>query len=96
MGSPVTSAVRTPDGKGYWVLVANGTLYAYGDAVNEGSPGGQFGGLDPASAVFTTSDGAGYWIVSAAGAVDPYGDAPNDGGMAGTRLNGAIIAASGF
>ena len=96
VGSPVTSAVRTPDGKGYWVLVANGTLYAYGDAVNDGSPGGQFGGLDPASAVFTTSDGAGYWIVSAAGAVDPYGDAPNDGGMAGTRLNGAIIAASGF
>ena len=96
VGSPVTSAVRTPDGKGYWVLVANGTVYGYGDALNYGSPGGQFGGLNPATAVFTTSDGAGYWVVSAVGSVDPYGDAPNDGGMAGTRLNGAIIAASGF
>ena len=96
VGSPVTSAVRTPDGKGYWVLVANGTVYGYGDAANYGSPGGQFGGLNPATAVFTTSDGAGYWVVSAVGSVDPYGDAPDDGGMAGTRLNGAIIAASGF
>jgi hypothetical protein len=96
VGSPVTSAVRTPDGKGYWVLVANGTVYGYGDALNYGSPGGQLGGPNPATAVFTTSDGGGYWVVSAAGAVDPYGDAPNDGGMAGTKLNGAIIAATGF
>ncbi len=96
VGSPVTSAVRTPDGKGYWVLVANGSVYGYGDAPNYGSPGGQLGGVDPATAIFTTSDGAGYWVVSAVGAVDPYGDAPNQGGMAGTRLNGSIIAATGF
>jgi len=96
VGSPVTSAVRTPDGKGYLVLVANGTVYAYGDAAKDGSPGGQFGGVDPATAVFATSDGNGYWVVGAVGAVEPYGDAPNDGGMAGTRLNGAIIAATGF
>jgi hypothetical protein len=95
-GSPVTSAVRTPDGRGYWVLVANGTVYAYGDAVNYGSPGGQLDGLNPATAVFTTSDGGGYWVVSASGGVTPYGDAPNDGGMTGTKLNGAIIAATGF
>jgi hypothetical protein len=96
VGSSVTSAVRTPDGKGYWVLVANGTVYAYGDAADYGSPGGQLGGLNPATAVFATSDGGGYWVVSAAGAVDTYGDAPNDGGMAGTKLNGAIIAGTGF
>ncbi len=96
VGSPVTSAVRTPDGKGYWVLVANGTVYAYGDAANDGGPAGQFGGFDPATAVFATADGSGYWVVVAVGAVDPYGDAPNDGGMGGTRLNGAIIAATGF
>jgi hypothetical protein len=71
-------------------------VYGYGDAANFGSPGGQFGGFNPATAVFATSDGAGYWVVSAVGTVDPYGDAPNDGGMAGTRLNGAIIAATGF
>ena len=57
-GSPVTSAVRTPDGHGYWILTANGTVYNYGDAANDGDAAGQFGGFNPASAIFTTSDGA--------------------------------------
>jgi hypothetical protein len=95
-GSPVTSAVRTPDGGGYWILTANGTVYNYGDAVNYGDAAGALGGLNPATAIFTTSDGAGYWIASANGTVDQYGDAPNDGGMSGTHLNGSIIAATGF
>ncbi len=95
-GSPVTSAVSTPNGGGYWILTANGTVYNYGDAANFGDAAGAFGGVDPATAVFTTSDGGGYWIASANGTVDPYGDAPNDGGMAGTHLNGSIIAATGF
>ena len=95
-GSPVTSAVRTPDGGGYWILTANGTVYDYGDAGDYGDAAGVFGGLNPATAIFATSDGGGYWIASANGTVDQYGDAPNDGGMAGTRLNGSIIAATGY
>jgi hypothetical protein len=95
-GSPVTSAVRTPDGKGYWILSANGTVYNYGDAANDGDAAGAVGGLNPATAIFTTSDGRGYCIASANGTVDHYGDAPNDGDMTGTHLNGPIIAATGF
>ena len=95
-GSPVTSAVRTPDGGGYWILTANGTVYNYGDAASDGDAAGAFGGLNPATAIFTTSDGGGYWIASANGTVDQYGDAPNDGGMAGTHLNGSVVAATGF
>jgi hypothetical protein len=95
-GSPVTSAVRTPNGGGYWILTANGTVYSYGNAGNYGDAAGAFGGLNPATAIFTTSDGGGYWIASANGTVEPYGDAPNDGGMSGTHLNGSIIAATGF
>jgi hypothetical protein len=94
--TPVTSAVRTTDGKGYWILFANGTVDAYGDATNMGSPVGLTGGFNRASAIFATSDGGGYWISSASGAVYNYGDAPNDGSMAGTQLNGAVIAATGF
>jgi hypothetical protein len=93
---PVTSAVRTPDGRGYWVLFANGAISPYGDANYYGDPRGLFGGLNPASAVFATRSGAGYWVASAGGSVDNYGDAPNDGSMAGTRLNGSIIAATGW
>ncbi len=95
-GVPVTSAVRTPDGKGYWILFSNGTVSAYGDAGSFGEPLGQFGGLNPATAIFATSDGGGYWVAGAGGAVDNYGDAPADGSMAGTPLNGAIIAATGW
>jgi hypothetical protein len=86
MGSPVTSAVRTPNGKGYWILTANGTVYNSGDAASDGDAAGAIGGLNPATAIFTTSDGGGYWIASANGTVDQYGDAPNDGGVAGTYL----------
>jgi hypothetical protein len=93
----VTSAVATPDGLGYWILLADGQVFAYGDAPSAGSPpAGNFGGLNAATAIFSTSDGAGYWVSSALGSVYNFGDAPNDGGMAGTHLNGAIIAATGF
>jgi hypothetical protein len=95
-GSPVTSAVRTPDGNGYWILFAGGGIADYGDAGNFGSPAGQMGGFNPASAIFTTADGGGYWVSSADGAVANYGDAPNDGSMLGTSLNGSIIAATGW
>jgi Peptidase A4 family len=93
----VTSAVATPDGLGYWILLADGEVFPYGDADSAGSPPiGDFGGLDAATAIFSTSDGAGYWVSSALGSVYNFGDAPDDGGMAGTHLNGAIIAATGF
>jgi hypothetical protein len=93
---PVTSAVRTADGKGYWILFSNGAIARYGDAGNFGSPSGVFGGQNPATAIFATADGQGYWVASANGSVYTYGDAQFAGSMAGTKLNGAIIAATGF
>jgi len=95
-GSPITAAVRSADGHGYFVLLANGTVDGYGDAVSLGGPTGAVGGSNAASAVFTDAGGGGYWVASAAGAVFTYGDAPNDGSMTGTRLNGSIIAGTGF
>ena len=92
----MTSAVRTPDGGGYWILNANGTVTNFGDAANFGPAPGTFGGLNPATAIFTTSDGGGYWIAAANGVVNQLGDAPDYGDMSGTHLNGYIIAATGF
>ncbi len=94
--SPFTSMVRTPDGKGYWLLDAAGQVFAYGDAANLGGPTGSIGGLNSASAIFATSDGGGYWVATADGSIYNYGDAPNDGSMAGTHLNGSIIAGTGW
>jgi hypothetical protein len=93
---PVTSAMRTPDGGGYWILFSNGAISNFGDAGVFGSPVGLMGGLDPATAIFTTSDGRGYWVAAADGAVASFGDAPYDGSVLGTRLNGSIIAATGW
>jgi hypothetical protein len=93
---PVTSAVRTPDGRGYWILFSNGAIASYGDAINYASSLGQKDALDPATTIFTTSDGVGYWVAAADGAVASYGAAPNDGSMLGFRLNGSIIAATGW
>ena len=57
---------------------------------------GAGGGLGPAAATFTTADGGGYWVSTALGKVYNFGDAPNDGDVSGTKLNGSIIAATGF
>jgi len=94
-GSPVTSAVRTPDGAGYWIVLANGTVFSYGDARYLGGATVQ-GGFDPATTIFATADGGGYWVATANGAVNTYGDAPNDGSTATARLNAPIIAATGW
>jgi hypothetical protein len=84
------------DGGGYWVLLADGAVFAYGDAVTYGGPVGSLGALNKASAIFPDADGGGYWVAAADGAVFSYGDATNEGSMVGNPLNGSIIAATGF
>jgi hypothetical protein len=96
VGSPVTSAVRTPDGGGYWILLADGVVASYGDAASLGGPAGHVGGANPATAIFATTDGAGYWVASYDGEVFTMGDAPYLGGVSNLRLNGGIIAATGW
>ena len=83
---------------GYWILLADGQVFPYGDAAGDGSPpAGDFGGLDAATRHLRHVGRRG-----ATGSRRPwasvynFGDAPNDGGMAGTHLNGAIIAATGL
>ncbi len=92
---PVTSAVSTPDGRGYYILFANGAIAYYGDAGVSGSLD-YLGGVNPATAIFTESDGGYFWIATANGSVIAFGDAPLYGSMAATNLNGTIIAGSGF
>ena len=96
-GSPMTSAVATPDGQGYYIVDGGGQVFAYGDATNLGStPTGSVNGLDPATSIFLAADGRGYWITTALGKVYSFGDAPNEGDESGTHLNRPIIAAAGW
>ena len=58
-GAPIVSAVRTPNGGGYWILDADGTVHGYGNATNLGSAAGDVA-PNTASAIFTDVPGDGY------------------------------------
>ena len=101
-GSPchgtATSAVATPDGKGYWVLLSNGQVFAYGSAANLGSPAsGRVQCLRPCQRDLRHLGRRRLLGVLGGGCrVRVQRRAPNDGSMAGTHLNGAIIAGNGY
>ena len=70
----------TPAGTGYWLLAADGGIFAFGDADFAGSlPGAGLKG--PAVALRPTRTGGGYLIVTAVGSVVNFGDAPAFGSV---------------
>jgi len=106
LNKPIVGMAMTPDGGGYWLVAADGGVFAYGDAYFYGSTGGVTLNK-PVVAIATTPDGAGYWLVAADGGVFGYGDALFHGstgaitlaapvvGIAPTRSgNGYLLAAS--
>ncbi len=95
-GIAVASAARTPDGAGYWVVLADGSVYCFGDAQFFGAANAFLPPNVPAAAIFAPADGLGYWVTAVNGLVVGFGDAPNVGGMDTTKLNGNVIAGTGF
>jgi hypothetical protein len=67
---PVVSTAQS----GYWMLGADGHVYAFGSAADFGSAS------DPAVALAARRDGAGYWIVDRLGNVHGFGSAAYHGG----------------
>jgi Galactose oxidase, central domain len=81
-----------PDATGYWVAQPDGSVSAYGDAVNYGST--FTSGLklnQPIVGIVSTSDGKGYWEVSADGGIFSYGDASFFGSAGNLSLNQPIV-----
>jgi cell wall-associated NlpC family hydrolase len=66
----------TPDAQGYWMAHSDGTVTAFGDAINFGSahltPSAS---TPPVVGLVATPDGMGYWMVFANGGVFTFGDA---------------------
>ena len=90
LAAPVVGTAATRDGLGYWVVAADGGVFAYGDANFEGSAGG----LDliaPVVGMAATPDGRGYWLVSSDGGVFAYGDAVFEGSAGGLELNAPVV-----
>ena len=80
--APVVGMAATPDGKGYWLVAADGGVFAFGDAGFFGSAAQQNLGTW-VSGIARTPDGNGYLLVAAtAGGValrwaTSYGPSPN-------------------
>ena len=72
----------TPDGKGYWLVAADGGIFSYGDAGFYGSTG-SIRLNEPIVGMATTHDGKGYWLVAADGGIFTYGDAAFYGSAGG-------------
>jgi hypothetical protein len=86
---PVVGMAATADGGGYWLVAADGGIFAFGDAAFRGSTGGL--ALDqPIVAMAADPATGGYWLVAADGGVFAF-DAPFAGSEGGQPLNAPIV-----
>jgi hypothetical protein len=80
----------TPDGHGYWLVGANGKVFAFGDAASYSPAGDQSDTHQAVVGMASTPDGHGYWLVGANGKVFAFGDAPFYGSA--THLGAKALA----
>ncbi|MDA8368226.1 MAG: hypothetical protein M0Z62_14945 [Actinomycetota bacterium] len=81
---------RTPDGKGYWIVASDGSVFSYGDAAFHGSMGGKVLNK-PIVGMAATPDGGGYWLVATDGGIFSFGDAKFYGSTGALTLNKPIV-----
>jgi Helix-hairpin-helix containing domain len=78
-GSTATGIVATPTGLGYYIVMEDGGVFAFGDAISHGSTGGNKPGGHSVTgiALSVADDGKvnGYWLVAEDGAVYTFGEA---------------------
>jgi hypothetical protein len=79
LNAPLVGMVPSADGHGYFMVAADGGVFAFGDAQFEGSCPGRGGCAGRVVSVVPDATGHGYWLVTATGHVSPFGDAPNEG-----------------
>jgi hypothetical protein len=77
-----------PDGKGYWLVAADGGIFNYGNAGFFGSDGGSTT-FFPYVGIAATPSGQGYWITNTSGITDHFGDAADEGSLGTLGINPA-------
>jgi Tol biopolymer transport system component len=80
---------RTPV-RGYWLVAADGGIFAYGSAVFAGSTGGMKL-VKPMVAMAAAPNGQGYWLVASDGGVFAFGAAGFHGSTGSIRLVKPIV-----
>ena len=86
----VVGMAATPNGAGYWLVAADGGLFAFGDAPFAGSMGGH-SLVKPIVGMAAAPNGTGYWEVASDGGIFAFGSAPFTGSMGGRPLNLPIV-----
>jgi PKD repeat protein len=80
LAAPIVAMVPSSDDAGYYMVAADGGVFAFGDARFAGSCPGIGGCSGTAVAVMPDASGNGYWLVTAGGSVYAFGDASYLGG----------------
>ena len=90
MAQPVVGIALDPTSAGYWLVGADGGVFAFGAAfygpANVPPPTSPIVGIAP------TPTGHGYWVAGSDGGVFAYGDAPYLGAMSSRPLTHPIVA----
>jgi hypothetical protein len=90
LNKPIVGMAAAPDGRGYWLVAADGGVFTEGDAVFYGSTGSiQLN--KPIVGMAATPDGKGYWLVASDGGVFTEGDALFYGSTGSIQLNKPIV-----
>ena len=90
LNAPIVTMAATPNGGGYYLVASDGGVFAFGDALFEGSMGGQHLN-QPVVGMAVTPDGQGYYLVASDGGIFAFGDAQFQGSMGGTPLNRPVV-----
>jgi sugar lactone lactonase YvrE len=87
-GGGGTGPTLVPGKSGYWMLGADGRVYAFGDARDAvfGNATGRIRGGAKAVHIEPTPSARGYWITDDRGGVHAFGDAAGLGGVASSTL----------
>ena len=75
LAAPIVAMVPSSDGAGYFMVAADGGVFAFGDARFAGSCPGIGGCAGAAVAVMPDASGSGYWLITSTGSVYAFGDA---------------------
>jgi len=99
LAAPIVGMAATSDMKGYWLVGADGGVFAFGDAPFLGSASNLKLNA-PIVAMHGTPSGHGYWLVGADGGVFAYGDARFLGSASNfqlaTQVDGIAVSSDGM
>ncbi len=97
LDAPIVGMVPSADDGGYFMVGADGGVFAFGDAHFAGSCPGIGGCSGAAVAVMPDATGNGYWVVTQTGHVYTFGDAPYYGapGLQSVPVTSAVRSPNG-